>query len=74
MGSVQEVNAKPRQQRVHRGVGIFSVSMEVEGTRNSMPAPGTGEEANLSFTLVSVRTWGITDCVAPIVHAPDKRF
>lgn len=74
MGSVQEVNANPRQQRVHRGVGIFSVSMEVEGTPNFMPAPQTGEEANLSFTLVSVRTWGITDCVAPIVHAPDKRF
>lgn len=74
MGSVQEVNARPEQQRVHRGVGIFSISMEVEGTPNFMPAPGTAEEATLSFTLVSVRTWGITDCVAPIVHAPDKRF
>eukprot|EP00986_Skeletonema_menzelii_P016022 scaffold13290_cov150-Skeletonema_menzelii.AAC.9 len=73
IGSVQEVNAIPNQQRVHRGVGIFSVSMEVEGSPNFKPTPRAGEEAKLSFTLVSVRTWGITDCVAPIVHAPEKR-
>ena len=74
IGSVQEVNAIPNQQRVHRGIGIFSVSMEVEGTPNFNPTPNTGEEANLTFTLVSCRTWGITDCVAPIVYAPDKSF
>jgi hypothetical protein len=74
IGSVQEVNAKPQHQFVHRGVGIFSVSMEVEGTPSFKPTPGAGDEANakLSFTLVSVRTWGITDCVAPIVHTPSK--
>ena len=69
-GSVQEVFAKPDQQRIHRGVGIFSVSMEVEGTPNFKPTPGTGDEADLNFTLVSVRSWGITDCVANIVHSP----
>ena len=74
IGSVQEVNAIPNQQRVHRGIGIFSVSMEVEGTPNFNPTLNTGEEANLTFTLVSCRTWGITDCVAPIVYAPDKSF
>ena len=72
IGSVQEVSAQSYYQRIHRGVGIFSVSMEVEGTPNFEPAPGAGDEANLCFTLVSVRTWGITDCVAPIVHAPRK--
>jgi hypothetical protein len=74
VGSVQEVNAKTNQQRIHRGVGIFSVSIEVEGTPNFEPAPGAGDEANLSFTLVSVRTWGITDCVAPIVHARPSKW
>eukprot|EP00547_Thalassionema_nitzschioides_P015735 CAMPEP_0194235800 /NCGR_PEP_ID=MMETSP0158-20130606/3195_1 /TAXON_ID=33649 /ORGANISM="Thalassionema nitzschioides, Strain L26-B" /LENGTH=65 /DNA_ID=CAMNT_0038969357 /DNA_START=199 /DNA_END=396 /DNA_ORIENTATION=- len=43
-----------------RGIGIFSVSMEVEGSPNFEPTPDTGDEANLVFTLVSVRTWGIT--------------
>ena len=69
IGSIQEVSAQPHQQRIHRGVGIFSVSIEVEGTPNLKPTPG-GDEAKLKFTLVSVRTWGITECVAPIVHAP----
>ncbi len=74
IGSVQDVYAQSHQQRVHRGVGIFSVSMEVEGTPNFRPTPGASDEANLTFTLVSVRRWGITDCVAPIVHAPSKWY
>ena len=56
---------------MHRGVAMFSVSLEVEGTPNSRPDPRVGNEANLVFTLVSARTWGITDSVAPIVHAPE---
>ena len=72
VGSVQGVAAQPHQQRIHRGLGIFSVSIEVEGTSNFEPIPGVGNEAKLSFTLVSVHTWGITDCVAPIVYAPSK--
>ena len=72
IGSIQEVNDTSGQQRVHRGIGIFSVSMEVEGTPNFQPTPGVREEANLCFTLVSVRSWGITDCVAPIVYSPSK--
>jgi len=74
IGTVQEVNEHPHQQRVHRGVGIFSVSMEVEGSPNFKPTPRAGDKANLCFTLVSVRTWGVTDCVAPIVHAPNKWY
>ncbi len=69
IGSIQEVRAQPHQQRIHRGVGIFSVSMEVEGTPHFKPTPGE-DEAKLKFTLVSVRTWGVTECVAPIVYAP----
>jgi hypothetical protein len=70
IGSVQEVQSDTSQKRIHRGVGIFSVSMEVEGTPNFKPSSHSGEVANLVFTLVSVRTWGISDCIAPIVHAP----
>jgi len=70
IGSVQEVSAQPNQQCIHRGVGIFSVSMEVQGTQNFRPSPASGDKAKLRFTLVSVRTWGITDCVAPIVYVP----
>eukprot|EP00984_Skeletonema_dohrnii_P017306 scaffold7862_cov94-Skeletonema_dohrnii-CCMP3373.AAC.3 len=70
IGSVQEVQSDASQKRIHRGVGIFSVRMEVEGTPNFKPSSHSGEVANLVFTLVSVRTWGITDCIAPIVHAP----
>jgi hypothetical protein len=69
IGSVQEVNRDVSQKRIHRGVCIFSVSMEVFGTPNFKPTPGMGEEATLVFTLISVRTWGVTDCIAPIVHA-----
>lgn len=70
IGSVQQVSGQPSQQYIHRGVGIFSVSMEVQGARNLKPSPASGDKAKLNFTLVSVRTWGITDCVAPIVHIP----
>ena len=76
LGCVQEVNAQSQHQHIHRGVGIFSVSMEVEGSPcpndPSKPYPREGDEANLTFTLVSARTWGVTDCVAHIVHAPNK--
>lgn len=72
IGAVQEVHSDATQKHIHRGVGIFSVSMEVEGTPNFKPNPCVGDEANLVFTLVSVRTWGITDCIAPIVHAPQS--
>jgi hypothetical protein len=73
VGSVQDVNGDPNQQRVHRGVGIFSVALEVYGTPNFKPSPGMyGYEASLVFTLVSIRTWAVTDCIAPIVYSPRK--
>ena len=52
IGTVQDVSSHPSQQRIHRGVGIFAVSMEVEGSPNMMPAPGMRYEADLCFTLV----------------------
>ena len=75
VGSVQDVNGDPHQRRVHRGVGIFSVSLEVYGTPNFKPSPGMyGYEASLVFTLVSIRTWGVTDCIAPIVYSPRRSW
>mmetsp|Transcript_36914 Transcript_36914/g.75254 ORF Transcript_36914/g.75254 Transcript_36914/m.75254 type:complete len:306 (-) Transcript_36914:111-1028(-) len=74
IGTVQDVSSHSSQQRIHRGVGIFSVSMEIEGTANFKPSPRMGDEANLCFNLVSFRTWGTTDGVAPIVHAPRKWY
>ncbi len=39
IGSVHEVHSDATQKNIHRGVGIFSVSMEVEGTPNFKPNP-----------------------------------
>lgn len=72
IGTVQEMNDNSEQQRVHRGIGIFSVSMEVEGTSDSQPTPGMRKEGNLSFTLVSFRSCYTTDYVAPIVYVPSN--
>jgi len=74
IGSVQEVyDEQPSQQGIHRCVGMFAVSVEVGNTPNPSIKPNSAAgrgEARLSFTLVSVRSWGVTDCVAPIVHSP----
>jgi hypothetical protein len=74
IGSVQEVcHEQPSLQRIHRCVGIFAVSAEVDGSSSTIPpTPGMGKEASLSFTLVSIRSWGVTDFIAPIVHCPRK--
>lgn len=72
VGTIQDVRSHSSQQRIHRGVGIFSVSMEVKGTPNFKPSPYM-DEADLCFTLVSLRTWGTADDgVAPIVYVPRK--
>ncbi len=71
VGTIQDVSSHTSQQRIHRGVGIFSVSMEVDGTPNFKPSPHM-DETDLCFTLVSLRTWGTTDGVAPIVYVPRK--
>ena len=71
IGTVQDVIAQPAQQRIHRGAGIFSISMRVEGSPNFKPSPRM-DEADLCFTLVSLRAWGVTSGIAPIVHAPRK--
>ena len=72
IGSVQEVyeadEQQPSQQHMHRCVGMFAVSLDP----SIKSTPATGGEASFSFTLVSIRTWGTTDHVAPIVHSPRK--
>ena len=72
LGSLQDVHSDSKHQCIHRGVGIFSVSMTVDGTPNFEPLPGGEDEADLTFTLVSVRTWGETQSVAPIVYSPSR--
>eukprot|EP00986_Skeletonema_menzelii_P006279 scaffold2375_cov168-Skeletonema_menzelii.AAC.1 len=74
VGSVQHIASQPLKQGVHRGVAFFTVSLEVESSESSrnIPTPGMGE-ASLIFTLNSVRTWGSTNLIAPIVHSP-RRF
>lgn len=72
VGSVQHVGSQPFQQGVHRGVAFFNVSLEVESSSQNIPTPGTGREASLIFTLYSVRTWGTTNLIAPIVHSTRK--
>jgi hypothetical protein len=69
LGSVQTVRDDTDQQQIHRGIGYFSVSMEVEGTPNFKPNPVMDDEATLVFTLTSFSTWGVADSIAPIVYA-----
>lgn len=67
IGTVQEVFDEQKSKHcIHRGIGMFTMSLEFDD-----PSDPDGE-ASLSFTLVSIRTWGVTDCVAPIVHAPGQ--
>lgn len=72
LGSLQDVHSDSNHQCIHRGVGIFSVSMTVDGTPNFEPVPGGEDEVDLTFTLVSVRTWGETQSVAPIVFSSSR--
>eukprot|EP00573_Skeletonema_grethae_P008062 CAMPEP_0201704180 /NCGR_PEP_ID=MMETSP0578-20130828/42060_1 /ASSEMBLY_ACC=CAM_ASM_000663 /TAXON_ID=267565 /ORGANISM="Skeletonema grethea, Strain CCMP 1804" /LENGTH=255 /DNA_ID=CAMNT_0048192155 /DNA_START=25 /DNA_END=789 /DNA_ORIENTATION=+ len=54
IGTVQEVfDEQKSKQRIHRGIGMFAVSLEVDDTSDS----DLDGEASLSFTLVSIRTW-----------------
>jgi hypothetical protein len=76
LGSVQSVRDDTDQQQIHRGVGYFSVSMEVEGSPNFKPSPVMDDEATLVFTLTSFSTWGVTYSIAPIVNGspPLRRY
>jgi hypothetical protein len=76
LGSVQSVQDDTDQQQIHRGIGFFSVSMEVEGTPNFKPSPVMDDEATLVFTLTSFSTWGVTYSIAPIVNGspPLRRY
>mmetsp|Transcript_14618 Transcript_14618/g.22529 ORF Transcript_14618/g.22529 Transcript_14618/m.22529 type:complete len:332 (-) Transcript_14618:39-1034(-) len=72
IGSVQSVQKDTDQQQIHRGIGFFSVSMEIDGSSSKVKpirgAKGVDDDATLIFTLTSFSTWGVTDSIAPIVH------
>lgn len=71
IGDVQNIHKDPEQQQIHRGIGFFAVSMEVDGPSKTVRpirgAKGVDDEATLIFTLASFSTWGITDAIAPVV-------
>ena len=72
IGSVQSVQKDTDQQQIHRGIGFFSVSMEIDGSSSKVKpirgAKGVDDDATLIFTLTSFSTWGVTDSIAPIVY------
>ena len=72
LGSLQDTRSDSKHQCIHRGVGIFSVSMAVERTPAFEPVSGGEDEAGLTFTLVNVRNWGEAQSVAPIVYSPRR--
>ncbi|KAL7499063.1 hypothetical protein ACHAWT_008023 [Skeletonema menzelii] len=71
IGSVQTVYQDTDQQQIHRGIGFFCLSVEIDGSSSTVRpvrgAKGVDDEATLIFTLISFSTWGITDSIAPIV-------
>lgn len=71
LGSIQEVFRSSKQSKIHRGVGIFAVSVEVDGDSDVLPTPDQ-KYASISFTLVSICSWGVAEKAAPIVYDPRK--
>ena len=65
VGTVHEASQDPRYQLIVRCVGIFLVTAAVARNRS-----GGKEEVRLSFTLVSVRTQGFVNNLAPVVYDP----
>ena len=72
IGSVQSVHKDTDQQQIHRGIGFFCLSVEIDGSSSTVRpvrgAKGVDDQATLVFTLISFSTWGITDSIAPIVY------
>lgn len=72
IGTIREAADDPANHFIFRCIGIFMVSAEVRGHSGVEPRPGFGNEASLTFTLVSARTLGVVDSVAPIVYRPRR--
>lgn len=71
LGSIQEVFRSSKHNKIHRGVGIFAVSVEVDGDSDVVPTPDQ-KYASISFTLISISSWSVAEKAAPIVYDPRK--
>jgi hypothetical protein len=60
-------------QKIHRGIGVFAMSADVSGSEDRKPTPEY-EDAQLMFTLISARTFGPAEGVAPVVYSPRLRL
>jgi hypothetical protein len=75
LGTVHEVSQDPAYQLLFRCIGIFAVTAEVARSSSSKPSDSAvsgKEEARLIFTLVSTRTEGIVNNIAPVVYNPRR--
>ena len=72
VGTVREASQDPLYQIIVRGIGIFTVTAEVARNSNdgSRPIACGEDEACLSFSLVSLRTTGFVNNLAPVVYDP----
>jgi hypothetical protein len=73
VGSVQSVVKQAEYQKIHRGIGVFAMSADVSGSEDRKPTPEY-EDAQLMFTLISARTFGPAEGVAPVVYSPRLRL
>ena len=69
VGSIQSVANEEEYQLIHRGIGVFAMSVDVPGSANFKPTQDE-EEAQLMFTLISARTFGPAPAIAPVVYGP----
>lgn len=75
VGTVHEAYQDPSNQFLFRCIGIFAVTAEVarsSSRTHDSSANNENEEAQLTFTLMNVRTEGIVNNIAPIVYNPRR--
>lgn len=73
VGSIQSVVNQEEYQLIHRGIGVFAMSVDVPGSQHYKPTQDY-EEAQLMFTLISARTFGSAPSIAPVVYGPRLRM
>jgi len=79
LGTVHDASQDPAYHYLFRCIGIFGVAVEIAGSGSSSSKPSASasvesdkEAARLIFTLVSVRTEGIVNNIAPVVYNPRR--
>ncbi len=76
VGTVHDAYQDPSNQFLFRCIGIFAVTAEVarssSRTHHEASASNEKEKAQLTFTLMNVRTEGIVNNIAPIVYDPTR--